>query len=45
MSMVAIGTASEFAFDWKVKCVRKGFEDFQVIRDKSEHRFTNGKTP
>jgi len=23
-----------YKFDWEVKCVRKGYEDFQVIRDK-----------
>jgi len=25
-----------YKFDWEVKCVRKGFEDFEVIRDKKE---------
>lgn len=25
-----------FQFDWEVKCVRKGYEDFRVIRDASE---------
>lgn len=24
-----------FTFDWEVKCVRKGYENFQVIRDKT----------
>ena len=23
----------DFTFDWEVKCVRKGFEDYEVIRD------------
>ncbi len=23
-----------YEFDWEVKCVRKGFEDYQIIRDK-----------
>jgi hypothetical protein len=25
-----------FGFDWEVKCVRKGYENYRVIRDKSE---------
>ena len=25
-----------YQFDWEVKCVRKGYEDYQVIRDKKE---------
>ncbi len=25
-----------YKFDWEVKCVRKGFEDYKVIRDKAE---------
>ncbi|MEQ9437494.1 MAG: hypothetical protein RIG62_00555 [Cyclobacteriaceae bacterium] len=28
------GTGS-YAFDWEVKCVRRGFEDYQVVRDKA----------
>ena len=27
-----------FSFDWEVKCVRKGHEDFKVIRDKLQRR-------
>ena len=27
-----------YAFDWEVKCVRKGFEDYRVYRDKSENQ-------
>ncbi len=27
-----------YAFDWEVKCVRKGYEDYRVYRDKSESR-------
>ncbi|MEZ4847738.1 MAG: hypothetical protein R3B93_03745 [Bacteroidia bacterium] len=25
-----------YSFDWEVKCVRKGFEDFKVVRDLNE---------
>lgn len=25
-----------YTFDWEVKCVRKGYEDYKVIRDESE---------
>ncbi len=25
-----------FDFDWEVKCVRKGFEDYEVVRDRME---------
>ncbi|MEO6189466.1 MAG: hypothetical protein ABIO44_02945 [Saprospiraceae bacterium] len=25
-----------YAFDWEVKCVRKGYEDFKVVRDEKE---------
>ncbi|WNJ18705.1 hypothetical protein [Pontibacter sp. G13] len=25
-----------YSFDWEVKCVRQGYEDYRVIRDKSE---------
>jgi hypothetical protein len=24
-----------YAFDWEVRCVRKGYEDYQVVRDKA----------
>jgi hypothetical protein len=27
-----------YSFDWEVKCVRKGYEDYRVYRDKSESR-------
>jgi len=27
-----------FSFDWEVKCVRKGHEDFKVIRDKQKRQ-------
>lgn len=27
-----------YSFDWEVKCVRNGYEDFRVIRDASEMR-------
>lgn len=27
--------SGNFAFDWEVKCVRKGYEDFEVVRDKN----------
>lgn len=27
-----------YAFDWEIKAVRKGFEDYRVIRDESESR-------
>ncbi len=30
-----------FSFDWEVKCVRKGHEDFKVIRDKPQRRLTS----
>jgi hypothetical protein len=44
-----------FEFDWEVKCIRTGYEDFQVIREKSSEslqvklptdlqQFTPGKT-
>lgn len=26
-----------YSFDWEVKCVRKGFEDYRVIRDEGEN--------
>lgn len=26
----------DYSFDWEVKCVRQGFEDFSIIRDKQE---------
>ena len=26
--------SGNFSFDWEVKCMRRGYEDFQVIRDK-----------
>lgn len=29
-----------FEFDWEVKCVRKGYEDYRVIRDASEIQLT-----
>jgi hypothetical protein len=35
----------EYAFDWEVKCVRKGFEDYRVYRDKSENRPAETGTP
>jgi len=25
-----------YSFDWEIKCVRKGYEDFRVIRDQDE---------
>jgi len=28
--------SGSYEFDWEVKCVRKGHEDFQVVRNKSE---------
>lgn len=30
------GGTGNYAFDWEVKGVRKGFEDYEVIRDKKE---------
>ena len=29
------GGEGNFEFDWEVKCIRKGYENFEVIRDKS----------
>jgi hypothetical protein len=29
------GGKGNFAFDWEVKGVRKGYEDFKVIQDKN----------
>lgn len=26
----------DYSFDWEVKCVRQGFEDFSIIREKQE---------
>jgi len=31
------GTGS-YSFDWEVKCVRKGYEDYKVVRDEEETR-------
>ena len=31
-----LGGTGNYEFDWEVKCVRKGAEDYRVIRDKSE---------
>ena len=31
-----MGGTGHFGFDWEVKCVRKGYEDYQVERDRSE---------
>ena len=28
--------SGEYEFDWEVKCVRKGYEDFKIIRDKKD---------
>ena len=30
------GGTGNFSFDWEVKCVRKGYEHYKVIRDKGE---------
>ncbi len=30
------GGKGNYSFDWEVKCVRKGYENFQVIKDKNE---------
>ena len=27
-----------YQFDWEVKCIRKGYEDYKVIRPSSEFR-------
>ncbi|MEM8906722.1 MAG: hypothetical protein AAGD05_02650 [Bacteroidota bacterium] len=32
------GGTGHFTFDWEVKCVRKGFEDYQVVRDRSYYQ-------
>ncbi len=32
------GGSGNFAFDWEVKCVRKGKENFEVVRDKMEQQ-------
>jgi len=43
--------AGSYAFDWEVKCVRKGYESYRVIRDEDEAqpspvaRETNSATP
>lgn len=29
-----------YSFDWEVKCVRKGFENYRVYRSKSEDQPT-----
>ncbi len=34
-----------YSFDWESKCVRKGYEDFEVIRDKAEMQKMLGETP
>ncbi|MEM9885689.1 MAG: T9SS type A sorting domain-containing protein [Bacteroidota bacterium] len=33
-----------FSFDWEVKAVRKGYEDFQVIREKNAERPIEGSS-
>jgi len=30
------GGTGNYQFDWRVEGVRKGYEDFEVIRDKAE---------
>ncbi len=30
------GGTGNFSFDWEVKCVRNGYENYEVIRDKTE---------
>ncbi|HOY21072.1 MAG TPA: hypothetical protein PLC89_27415, partial [Haliscomenobacter sp.] len=34
-----------YSFDWEVKCVRKGYEDYRVYLDKSENRPAEIATP
>jgi hypothetical protein len=29
------GGTGDFSFDWEVKCVRKGFENYEVIKQKN----------
>ncbi len=31
--------AGNYSFDWEVKCVRQGFENYQVVRDFDEEKF------
>ena len=35
------GGTGNFSFDWEVKCVRKGFENYEVVRDKRDMLFGN----
>ncbi len=39
------GGTGNFAFDWEVKAVRKGFEDFKVIRDRATDMDIFGEVP
>ncbi len=32
-----------YSFDWEVKCVRKGYEDYEVIRDEDETKVAGPK--
>lgn len=32
-----------FEFDWEVKSVRKSYENYEVVRDKTEHAFNHSR--
>ena len=32
-----------YSFDWEVKCVRQGFENYQVVRDIDENQLRNAQ--